>query len=181
MVGLANDLKFRLQRSACSRVFYDRLKCIGESSFLERLRSKRVHRSARFTQTVAGQLTRPTDVTNSMLGVFLQECFFSSLHLNNHAGEPLSEGIMNDSRHAGWLFENGCLTLLLDELLSVGSHHNVMSQRLSKFDFIGSIDALFRMMNTDKPTKLAGDEHRYRHESLALVAVQVLAEFRLEA
>jgi hypothetical protein len=180
IVGLANDLKFRLQRSARSRVFYDRVKCIGKSSFLERLRSKRVHRPTRFTQTVAGEFTRSTDVTNSMLGIFLQECFFGSLHLNDHAGEPLSERIVNVSRHAGSLFENGRLTLLLDELLAVRRHHDVVSEGLSKFDFIRSIGPLFRMMNTDKPAKLPGDKHRYGHESLASVALQVLAEFRLD-
>src|SRR5262249_13323036 len=170
MVGLANDLKFCLQRGACSRVFYDRAKCIGKSSFLERLRSKRVHRSARFTQTVAGQLTRSTDVTDSMLGIFLKECFLRSLHLDNHAGESLSECVVNVSRHAGSLFQNGCLTLLLYELLSVRRHHDVMSEGLSKFNFIGSIGPLFGVMNTDKPAKLAGDKHRYRHESLTSVA-----------
>src|SRR5262249_12129666 len=104
IVRLANDLKFRLERSACSRVLYDRLKRIRKSSFLERLRSKSMHRSACFTQTVAGQFTRPTDVTDSMLGVFLQECFFGSLHLNNHACESLSERVMDVSGHTSSLF-----------------------------------------------------------------------------
>jgi hypothetical protein len=42
-LGLAGYSKFRVQRSACSRVLDDRTKCIGKSSFLERLWSKRVH------------------------------------------------------------------------------------------------------------------------------------------
>src|SRR5262249_58867939 len=137
------------------------------SSSLERLRSKRVHRSTSFTQTVAGQFTRSADVTNGMLGIFLQECFFGSLHLNNHAGKPLSQRVVNVSRHAGSLFENGSLTLLFDEFLSVGRHHDVVSKSLSKFDLVGSIGPLFCMLNTDKPTKLAGHKHPYSHESLA--------------
>jgi hypothetical protein len=46
---------------------------------------------------------------------------------------------MNVSRHAGSLFENGSLTLLLDKLLSVRRHHDVMSECLSEFDLIASI------------------------------------------
>jgi hypothetical protein len=71
IVGLANDLKFRVQCSACSRVLDDCPKCIGKSSSFECLRSKRMHRSTRFTQTVTGELARSTDVTNGMLGIFL--------------------------------------------------------------------------------------------------------------
>src|SRR6185369_5591731 len=161
---LASDSKFRAQRSACSRVLHDRLKCIGKSSFLERLRSKRVHRATRFTQTVAGQFTRSTDVTNSMLGIFLEECFFGSLHLNNHASEPLSESVVDVSCHAGSLFENGSLTLLFDELLSVRRHHDVVSQRLSKFDLVRMICAVLRMLDANKPAHFSRDKHWNSHE-----------------
>ena len=76
-----------------------------------------------------------------MLGIFLQKCFFGSLHLNDHAGEPLSERVVNVSRHAGSLFENGSLTLLFDELLSVRRHHDVVSEGLSEFDLVCAIGA----------------------------------------
>src|SRR5262245_58851050 len=115
-----------------------------------------------------------------MLFIMIQQSFFSSFHLHDHPGEPLSERVVNISRHTGSLFENGSLTLLLYDLLAMRRQHDVMGQRLSELDLIGSIGSLFQMMNTDKPAKLPGHKHRYRHESLALVAFQIFAEFRLE-
>src|SRR5262249_36900449 len=140
---LASNSKFGPQRSACGGVLDDCLKCFGKSSFLERMRSKRMHRSAGFTPTLAGQFTRSPDRTNGMVASFLQTCFLADLHLYNDARETLSERVVNVSRHAGSLFENGSLTLLLDELLSVRRHHDVVSEGLSKLDLIGSIGPLF--------------------------------------
>src|SRR5262249_38817877 len=133
----------RLQCSACSCVFDDRPKGVSKGGFLERLWSKRVHRSARFTQAVAGQLASSSNMTNSMLWILLKERFFGSLHLNNHAREALGERVVNVSRHSGSLFKNGSLTLLFDKLLSMRGHHDVMRQCLRKLDLIGSIGAPF--------------------------------------
>jgi hypothetical protein len=55
----------------------------------------------------------------------------------------LRKRIVDISRHARSLFENGSLTLLFDELLSMHGHHDVVSESLSKFNLIGSIEPLF--------------------------------------
>src|ERR1700756_2912631 len=144
---LASNSKFGPQSSARSRVLDDRLKCIGKRSLLERLRSKCVHRSTRFTQAAASEFTRSADVTNSVLLVVIQQGVFSSFHLHDHAGEPLSERVVNVLRHAGSLFENGSHTLLLDELLPMRRHHHVVSEGLSKFDLVCAVHTLLTMLN----------------------------------
>ena len=67
------------------------------------------------------------DMSDCVLGVFLQKCFFSRFHLDDHSGESLCERIVNVSRHASPFFENCSFTLLLDEVLPVRRHHHVVS------------------------------------------------------
>src|SRR5437667_3863649 len=83
--------EFSAQSGACRRILDNGFQRIGERSFLECLRPKCVHGSARFTQTFPRQLTRTADVPDRVLRVLFQQCFFGRFHLNNYAGESLSE------------------------------------------------------------------------------------------
>src|SRR5262245_18573779 len=98
-----------MERSTRCRILDYGLQSVGESCFLERLRSQRVHRPARFAQTFASEFAGATHMPDSMFRIFFHQSFLSSFHLNDNTGEPLGQVVVNVARHSRALFENSGL------------------------------------------------------------------------
>src|SRR6266513_3545006 len=114
-------------------------------------------------------------------GFFVPEGFDRCVQLDNHAGEPLCEGIVNIARHARALLQQHGMPPLLSELGAVSRYHHVMRQRLGQFDLFRAICSSFNMLNTNEAADFSQHKHRDSQELLASSIHQVFPEFCTKA
>ena len=73
-------------------------------------------RSTRFAETLAREFTCSTDVLRCSFRLFIPQGFDRCVQLNDHAGKPLGERVVNVARHPRALFQNGGVPLLFGDL-----------------------------------------------------------------
>src|SRR6266403_5538364 len=75
LIQLALSFEAWVERRSYRDAFNHRLERVPKGTFLQRFRTERMHRSARFAQTLACQLARPPQVFVCLLRTTMLDCF----------------------------------------------------------------------------------------------------------
>src|SRR6266404_6777508 len=120
-----------------------------------------MHRSSRFTQTLAGQFARSIEMVRSPHLFPLRNSSLGSFQLGDNASETLCERIMNVTSHAIALGQQIRLPILRGETSQLQCKHCLMSESSRQFDLLAQESPLLAEADNNQPRDTSGDQHRH--------------------
>src|SRR5580693_858899 len=108
-------------------------------------------------------------------------CILDCFQLNDHAGEPLRERVMDVPRHAISFFEDRSAAPLLSKLIELKRQHDLMGQCLGQFYLLRPIRCTIDMANANKASNLSTYQQWHCEKPLCAVSFQMLRPIAVNA
>src|SRR6266516_4337668 len=147
--------------------FVDQIfQCFAQRFLLQRLRAKRLHRAARLTQTLAGEVPGSIKMAGGFHCLILGRGLLNCFQLNDHAGESLRERVVNVASHPIALGHHGRLTTLSGKTGQLHCQRRLMGESTGQFDLLLAETTVHSKPDADKSSDTSGDEHWHKQNSV---------------